>query len=102
MSDIFCGYDSIKYKEESPIGTWDAPLLTGSPLKPTEPTPPDEPDEPTIPDDPDEPITPEEPDIPEEPSDSEKGEFDGSENLNDKNHDSDGWVTTEKDKNANT
>ena len=102
MSDIFCGYDSIKYKEESPIGTWDAPLLTGSPLKPTEPTPPDEPDEPTIPDEPDAPITPEEPDIPEEPSDSEKGEFDGSENLNDKNHDSDGWVTTEKDKNANT
>ena len=80
MSDIFCGYDSIKYKEESPVGTWDAPYLTGSPLKPAEPTPP--------------PVTPDPPkEEPEKPKENEKGEFDSSEDFSGGNDDNKGWAS---------
>jgi hypothetical protein len=80
MSDIFCGYDSVKYKEDTPSGTWDAPYLTGAPLKPAEPTPP--------------PVTPDPPkDEPEKPTESEKGEFDSSEDFDKENKDDTGWIS---------
>ena len=73
LSDIFCGYDSVRYTEASPSGKWDPPYITDAPAEPDEPTPPPTPSEPEV---------------------TEKGEFDKSENFNENgNKDNGGWIS---------
>ena len=79
FSDVFCGYDSIKYKPEAPSREWEPPYITDAPpaVEPDEPQPPEEPQEPEI---------------------IEKGEFDNSDSFDkENNQDSNGWIPNQKE-----